>query len=107
MVEAFRRFAIGGRGNEVRVILQDADAPAARAFPIGSLAQRLPERVPDPRSRGSGRPAYPSAYLANDAGGYYFRTLGHRFDGEADLHAPGRSRQLRGASCRCGNGPVR
>ena len=97
VVEAFRRFAIGGRGNEVRVILQDADAPQRGHSPLVSLAQRLPSvflirEVEDPVDR-----AYPSAYLANDAGGYYFRTLGHRFDGEADLHAPGRSRQLRGA----------
>ena len=38
--------------------------------------------------------AYPSAFIANDAGGFYFRGLGHRFDGEADLRAPGRARQL-------------
>ena len=32
---------------------------------------------------------------ANDSGGYYFRTLGHRFDGEADPDGAGRARQLR------------
>jgi hypothetical protein len=45
--------------------------------------------VDDPVDR-----AYPSAFIANDAGGFYFRGLGHRFDGEADLQAPGRARQL-------------
>jgi len=97
VVEAFRRFATSGRGGEVRLILQDAAAPQRSHAPLLPLAQRLPSvflfrEVEDPVDR-----AYPSAYVANDAGGYYFRTLGHRFDGEADLHAPGRSRQLRGA----------
>ena len=32
--------------------------------------------------------------VANDAGGSYFRPLGHRFDGEAQHAAPGRARQL-------------
>ena len=97
VVEAFRRFATSGRGGEVRLILQDAAAPQRAHAPLLPLAQRLPSvflfrEVDDPVDR-----AYPSAYLATDAGGYYFRTLGHRFDGEADPHAPGRARQLRGA----------
>src|SRR3546814_10838591 len=45
--------------------------------------------VADPVDR-----TYPSAYLANDDGGYYFRALGHRLDGEAETGAPGRARQL-------------
>jgi predicted GNAT family N-acyltransferase len=97
VVEAFRRFGTAGRGNEARVILQDAASPHRAHSPLLALAQRLPSvflfrEVEDPVDR-----SYPSAYLSTDAGGYYFRTLGHRFDGEADLHAPGRARQLRGA----------
>ena len=97
VVDALRRFGTAGRGNELRVLLQDAGAPQRGRSPLIALAQRLPSafvfrEVDDPVDR-----AYPSAYLANDLGGYYFRTLGHRFDGEADLHAPGRARQLRGA----------
>jgi predicted GNAT family N-acyltransferase len=97
VLDALRRFGTAGRGNELRVLLQDAAAPQRGHAPLLALAQRLPSvflfrEVDDPVDR-----AYPSAYLANDLGGYYFRTLGHRFDGEADLHAPGRARQLRGA----------
>jgi predicted GNAT family N-acyltransferase len=97
VVDALRRFGTAGRGNELRVILQDADAPQRAHSPLLTLVARLPSvflfrEVEDPVDR-----SYPSAYLATDAGGYYFRTLGHRFDGEADLHAPGRARQLRGA----------
>jgi len=37
---------------------------------------------------------YPSAFLLNDASGYYFRTLATRFEGEAVNYAPGRHAQL-------------
>ncbi|MGN6513792.1 MAG: GNAT family N-acetyltransferase [Lysobacteraceae bacterium] len=95
VLDALRRFATGGHGGEVRILLQDAAAPQRAHAPLLGLAQRLPSvflfrEVADPVDR-----AYPSAFVANDAGGFYFRALGHRFDGEADLHAPGRARQLR------------
>ena len=45
--------------------------------------------VEDPVDR-----SYPSAFLASDAGGCYFRTLGHRFDGEVDFDARARAAQL-------------
>jgi hypothetical protein len=94
VLEAFRRFGTTGRGNEARFLLQDAATPQRGHAPLIALAQRLPSvflfrEVVDPVDR-----AYPSAFIANDAGGFYFRGLGHRFDGEADLDAPGRSRQL-------------
>jgi hypothetical protein len=37
---------------------------------------------------------YPSAFLLNDSSGFYFRTLGNRFEGEAFNYAPGRHAQL-------------
>ncbi len=94
VVAALRRLAVRGGGVEIRILLQDADTPLREQAPLITLAQRLPSvlqlrEVDDPVDR-----AYPSAFAANDAGGYYFRALGHRFDGEADLHAPGRARQL-------------
>jgi hypothetical protein len=95
VVDALRRFGTAGRGNEARILLQDAATPQRAHAPLLSLAQRLPSvflfrEVVDPVDR-----AYPSAFIANDGGGFYFRGLGHRFDGEADLAAPGRARQLR------------
>ena len=95
VLEALRRFGTAGRGGEARIVLQDAAAPQRAHAPLLALAQRLPSafvfrEVDDPVDR-----AYPSAFIANDAGGFYFRGLGHRFDGEADLHALGRARQLR------------
>ncbi len=95
VLQAMRRLGTARRQAEVRILLQAATAPQHAQAPLLALAQRLPSvfafrEVSDPVDI-----TYPSAFVANDAGGYYFRTLGHRFDGEADLHAPGRARQLR------------
>lgn len=90
---ALRRF--GTHGGQARILIQDAAAPQRALSPVIALAQRLPSAfafrvVEEPVDR-----AYPSAYLANDRAGWYFRPLGHRFDGETRLDAPARVRQLR------------
>lgn len=95
VLDALRRFATAGLGGQVRILLQDAAAPQRAQAPLLALAQRLPSaflfrEVADAVDR-----EYPSAFLANDVGGFYFRGLAQRLDGEADLHAPGRARQLR------------
>ena len=95
VLDALRRLAVRGDGIELRFLLQDAETPQREHAALIALAQRLPSvllfrAVDDPVDR-----AYPSAFLANDGGGYYFRSLGHRFDGEAALDAGGRARQLR------------
>jgi predicted GNAT family N-acyltransferase len=94
VVEALRRFGTAGVAGEARILLQDAAAAQRAHAPLISLGQRLPSvfafrEVGDPVDR-----TYPSAFIANDAGGYYFRALGHRFDGEAGLDARARARQL-------------
>lgn len=93
VVAALRRLATGG--GEVQILLQEPAEPQRALAPLISLAQRLPSAfgfraIEEPTDR-----SYPSAYVANDLGGYYFRPLGHRFDGETRLDAPGRARQLR------------
>lgn len=94
VLEALRRFGTAGRGSEARVLLQDAAAAQRAHAPLLQLAQRLPSvfafrEVEDPVDR-----SYPSAFLAGDGGGYCFRALGHRFDGEAEFDARPRVRQL-------------
>lgn len=94
-IAALRRFAT--RGGEVHVLLQDPAAPQRAHAPLLGLAQRLPSAfafraIEEPTDR-----AYPSAYAVNDGGGYYFRALGHRFDGETRLDGAARARQLRAA----------
>lgn len=94
VIESLRGFATRRTGAEACFLLQDAAAPRAAHAPLLGLAQRLPSvfqfrEVQDPVDRG-----YASAYIATDGGGYYYRGLGHRFDGEAEQDAPARARQL-------------
>lgn len=94
VLAALRRFATGGHGPQVRVLLHDALAAQRAHAPLIALGQRLPSvfafrEVEDPVDRDC-----PSALVANDAGGYFLRPLGHRFDGETEHHARARARQL-------------
>ncbi len=95
VLQALRRFATSGRGNEVRVLLHDAAAPQRAHAPLLALAQRLPSiflfrELDDPVDRND-----PAAFVAGDGGGYYLRNLGQRVEGEAELDAPARVRHLR------------
>lgn len=92
-IAALRRLATGG--GEVRVLLQDPAAPQRALAPLINLAQRLPSAFAFRAVEEPGDRAYPSAFVVNDAGGWYFRTLGHRFDGETQLDGAARARQLR------------
>ena len=94
VLEALRAFAVGGRGREARIILHDPAAPQRAHAPLLGLAQRLPSVFQFRAVDDLVDHAYSSAFLANDSGGYYFRRLGHRFDGEWDPADPGRARQL-------------
>jgi len=95
VVDALRRFATGGRDRQVRILLQDVDAPQRGRAPLIGLAQRLPSvfafrQISEPSDL-----AYPAAYAFNDTAGSLFRPLGHRFEGEAGVDAPVAARQLR------------
>lgn len=94
VLEALRRFAVAGGGPEVRILLQDAMAVQRAQAPLVALCQRLPSvfalrEAEDPVDRDSA-----SALIAGDTGGYYFRPLGHRFEGETEHGARARARQL-------------
>ncbi|MEO5565413.1 MAG: GNAT family N-acetyltransferase [Luteimonas sp.] len=95
LVQAFRSFATSGNGAQAKLLLQDTATPQRTQAPLLALAQRLPSaflfrEIVDPVDRG-----FASAFMANDAGGFYFRAQAARLDGETDLNAPGRARQLR------------
>ena len=74
--------------------MSSGGTPQRAHAPLIGLGQRLSSvfafrEITDPADHG-----YASAFIANDSGGYYFRTLGNRFDGEAALDFGGRARQL-------------
>lgn len=94
VLEALRRLATRRQRVDIRILLQDAGTPQRAHAPLIGLGQRLSSvfafrEIIDPADHG-----YASAFIANDSGGYYFRTLGNRFDGEAALDFGGRARQL-------------
>ncbi len=94
VLEALRRFGTARHDKQAWLIVHDAQAIAQAGSPLLGLVQRLPSvfrirQVSDPIDR-----ALASACLLNDAGDYYFRLSGHRFDGEAALALPARSRPL-------------
>lgn len=94
VLEALRRFATARHDKQALLIVHDAAAIAQAGSPLLGLLQRLPSvfrirQVSDPIDR-----ATASACLLNDAGDYYFRLSGHRFDGEAGLAQRARSRPL-------------
>lgn len=94
VLDALRHLATNVRDAQVQVLLQDAATPQHALAPLLTLAQRLPSVFAIREVREAVDRAYASAYIANDVGGYYFRPLGHRFDGEAGLENAGRARQL-------------
>jgi predicted GNAT family N-acyltransferase len=94
VLDAFRRLATQRHRVSIKILLQDVTSPQRNGAPLIALSQRLPSvfafrEVADPVDRD-----YPAAFLVNDNSGYYFRPLGHRFDGETELDASARSRQL-------------
>lgn len=93
VLSAIRRFAT--RGGEIRILLQDVETPQRAHAPLIALSQRLPSSfsvrvIDEPVDL-----TYPSAFVASDTGGWYFRSLGHRMDGETELDSAARVRQLR------------
>jgi len=94
VLEALRRYATARHDKQAWLIVHDSAALRQAGSPVLGLLQRLPSvfrvrEVSDPIDR-----ATASACLLNDAGDYYFRLSGHRFDGEAGLAQPARSRPL-------------
>lgn len=92
LIDALKQLAT--RRGEIRILLQDASTPQRAHSPLLGLAQRLPSAFHFRAVEEPGDQAYAAAYAASDAGGWYFRTLGHRFDGETRLGDRARARQL-------------
>lgn len=92
-VAALRRFAVGG--GQVRVLLHDPAAPQRALAPLIGLAQRLPTAFEFRAIEETVDQNDPAAYLVNDRDGWYYRPLGHRFDGETRIDGGPRARQLR------------
>lgn len=93
-LDALKRLAIAGRGATIRVLVQEPRVPSRRGHRLVALAQRLSTAFAFRTPQQEEDLQYPSAFVLNDARGYYFRTLGNRYEGEAVNYAPGKHAQL-------------
>lgn len=96
VIDALRRFATGRRGASVRIILIDLLSVQDQGHPLLALAQRMPSvfhlRTPEaPEDQQNA-----SAYVVSDRGGFLYRGLASRYDGEGSPCLPARARQLIG-----------
>lgn len=95
VVDAIRRRAASGEC-AIRILVQEPGVPQRALAPLIALGQRLPSAIAFRAVEEQVDRAYPSAFIANDGGGHFFRPLGHRWEGETRLDGPGRARHLRG-----------
>lgn len=94
IVAALKQFALQSRGDAL-IIVQDTAAARSQPHPLLELAQRLPSFIHFRTPEEAGDLQYPSAFLANDRGGYLFRLLASRYEGDWSSTLPARNRQLR------------
>ncbi len=93
VLEALKQLSISGRGNAIRIIVQEPRVPAQRGHRLVALAQRMPSVFALRTPKQDEDLQYPSAFVVNDVRGFYFRMLGSRFEGEAVNYAPGQHAQ--------------
>ena len=94
VLEAFKQYAIAGRGGVVQVIVLDPAAVQGQAHPLLGLAQRMTSVFQFRTPVDDVDLQVASAFLANDRDGYLFRALGSRWEGEWSPANPARTRQL-------------
>jgi predicted GNAT family N-acyltransferase len=94
ILDALKHLAISGRGANIRIVVQDPRSPSQRGHRLIALAQRLSSVFAFRTPTQEEDLQYASAFVINDVRGYYFRTLGNRFEGESVNYAPGKHAQL-------------
>ncbi len=94
VLEAFKQYAIAGRGGVVQVVVLDPAAVQGQGHPLLGLAQRMTSVFQFRTPTDDVDLQYPSAFLANDRDGYLFRALGSRWEGDWSPANPARTRQL-------------
>jgi len=90
-----KRIALSGRAAEIRILIRSPGELSHDRHPLISLAQRMPSFIAVRSPVGDEDKQYPSAFVLNDTGGYFFRVLAGRPEGEGSTRAPGRQNELR------------
>ena len=94
VLEAFKQYAIAGRGGVVQVIVLDPAAVQGQAHPLLGLAQRMTSVFQFRTPVDDVDLQVASAFLANDRDGYLYRGLASRWEGDWSPAHPARTRQL-------------
>jgi predicted GNAT family N-acyltransferase len=93
VLEALKQFSISGRGNSIRIIVQEPRIPSQRGHRLIALSQRMSSVFSLRTPTQDEDLQYPSAFVINDVRGFYFRVLGSRFEGESVNYSPGKHAQ--------------
>lgn len=94
-LDAIKRIARSGPSAQVRILVHEPRKAVMDGHRLIALAQRLPSAIALRTPVDERDLQYPSAFIITDAGGYLFRNLGSRVEGEGSTYAPGRNAQLR------------
>lgn len=94
IIEALKDYATGNRENLVQIILLNPAMVNGQGHGLVELAQKLPSKFIFRQPVEAEDREFPSAFMANDRGGYLFRLNNSRYQGRWSEHAPARNRQL-------------
>lgn len=97
VLDALRQFATAHPNAEVRLLVHEPERVVQLGHPLLTLAQRLSSHFALRTPIEEVDRQFAGAYLCSDQGGFYYRTLGSRYEGETSRCRPARARQLRAA----------
>lgn len=93
LLEQCRRIALSGTHAKLRVLVQDPTRAKTDGHRLVQLAHRLTSAI-DLRQPCADDLDYRAAFLCNDTGGYLYRSMADRFEGESDRYNPLRCAEL-------------
>ncbi len=94
VLDALRRIALSGPQAGIRILVLEPAIPVRDGNRLLHLAARLSSHFQLRTPVVEEDRQYASAFVLNDVGGYYFRPIGARYEGEGNPHGPGRHGQL-------------
>lgn len=89
-----KRIAISGAQARIRVLVREPASAVANGHRLIALARRLPSMIAVRTPTDPGDLQLTPSFIANDQAGFVYRPQADRFEGTANLRAPGRHRQL-------------
>ncbi|MEO8461511.1 MAG: GNAT family N-acetyltransferase [Dokdonella sp.] len=93
-LDELKRIAILGAQARIRVLIRQPASAVVNGHRLIALARRLPSMIAMRTPTDPGDLQLTSSFIVNDRAGFTCRQQADRFEGTANLHAPGRHRQL-------------